>query len=129
MYSRIEGAIREALASDPDRKVIGVGVAAAGVVDPKTGSIAYANEIMPGWSGIELGPRPVSYTHLEVPGVGPTRKKAIMKRFGSMKRLRAASEAEIAEVPGVPAEVARSVFESLRALEAQRVEQDASEGE
>lgn len=65
----------------------------------------------------------------EVPGVGPTRKKAIMKRFGSMRRLRAASEAEIAEVPGVPAEVARSVFESLRALEAQRVEQDASEGE
>ncbi|MFR8957229.1 MAG: ROK family protein, partial [Collinsella intestinalis] len=57
VYSRIEGAIREALASDPDRKVIGVGVAAAGVVDPKTGSIAYANEIMPGWSGIELGPR------------------------------------------------------------------------
>ena len=65
----------------------------------------------------------------EVPGVGPTRKKAIMKRFGSMKRLRAASEAEIAEVPGVPAEVARSVFESLRALEAQRIEQDAAEGE
>lgn len=65
----------------------------------------------------------------EVPGVGPTRKKAIMKRFGSIKRLRAASEAEIAEVPGVPAEVARSVFESLRALEAQRVEQDAAEGE
>lgn len=65
----------------------------------------------------------------EVPGVGPTRKKAIMKRFGSMKRLRAASEAEIAEVPGVPAGVARSVFESLRALEAQRVEQDAAEGE
>ena len=65
----------------------------------------------------------------EVPGVGPTRKKAIMKRFGSMKRLRAASEAEIAEVPGVPAEVARSVFESLRALEAQRVERDAAEGE
>lgn len=65
----------------------------------------------------------------EVPGVGPTRKKAIMKRFGSMKRLRAASETEIAEVPGVPAEVARSVFESLRALEAQRVERDAVEGE
>lgn len=65
----------------------------------------------------------------EVPGVGPTRKKAIMKRFGSMKRLRAASEAEIAEVPGVPAEVARSVFESLRALEAQRAERDAAESE
>ncbi len=57
VYSRVEAAIRGALASDPAREVIGVGVASAGVVDPKTGSIAYANEIMPGWSGIELGPR------------------------------------------------------------------------
>lgn len=57
VYARIEGAIRKALASDPEREVLGVGVAAAGVVDPKTGAIAYANEIMPGWSGIELGPR------------------------------------------------------------------------
>lgn len=57
VYARIETAIREALASDPSREVLGVGVAAAGVVDPKTGSIAYANEIMPGWGGIELGPR------------------------------------------------------------------------
>lgn len=57
VYARIEGAIRKALASDPGREVLGVGVAAAGVVDPKTGAIAYANEIMPGWSGIELGPR------------------------------------------------------------------------
>lgn len=34
----------------------------------------------------------------DVPGVGPTRKRAIMRHFGSMKRLRAASEQEIAEV-------------------------------
>lgn len=66
----------------------------------------------------------------EVPGVGPMRKKAIMKRFGSMKRLRAASEAEIAEVPGIPVEVARSVFESLRALETQqRANRDSTEAE
>lgn len=65
----------------------------------------------------------------EIPGVGPTRKKAIMRHFGSMKRLRAASEAEIAEVPGVPTEVARAVFESLRALEAQRVEKGPVEEE
>ncbi len=63
----------------------------------------------------------------EVPGVGPTRKKAIMRRFGSMKRLRAASEAEIAEVPGVPAEVARAVFESLRALGDRHAERDSAE--
>ena len=51
----------------------------------------------------------------EVPGVGPTRKRAIMRRFGSMKRLRAASAEEIAEVKGVPAEVAQAVYETLAA--------------
>lgn len=58
----------------------------------------------------------------EVAGVGPTRKKAIMRHFGSMKRLRAASEAEIAEVKGVPADVAHAIYESLRALDATRAE-------
>ena len=57
----------------------------------------------------------------EVPGVGPTRKKAIMRHFGSMKRLRAASVEEIESVKGVPADVARAVHESLRALDADRV--------
>lgn len=56
----------------------------------------------------------------EVPGVGPTRKKAIMRHFGSMKRLRAASVEEIESVKGVPADVARAVHESLRALDADR---------
>ncbi len=35
--------------------VVGVGVATAGRVDVNTGNIAYANEIMPGWSGRPLG--------------------------------------------------------------------------
>ena len=49
----------------------------------------------------------------DVPGVGPKRRRALMKRFGSMKRLRAASEEQIAETPGVPAEVARAIFQAL----------------
>ena len=53
----------------------------------------------------------------EVEGVGPTRKRAIMRHFGSMKRLRAASAEEIAEVKGVPAEVARAVHDTLQALQ------------
>lgn len=53
----------------------------------------------------------------DVPGVGPKRRRALMRRFGSMKRLRAASEEEIAATPGVPAEVARAVFQYLRATE------------
>ena len=51
----------------------------------------------------------------EVEGVGPTRKKAIMRHFGSMKRLRAASVDEIAQVRGIPAGVAQAVYATLRA--------------
>ena len=35
--------------------IVGVGVATAGRVDVDTGNIAFANEIMPGWSGQPLG--------------------------------------------------------------------------
>ena len=58
----------------------------------------------------------------DVPGVGPTRKRAIMRHFGSMKRLRAASEQEIAKVRGIPADVAKAVHEALVAWNAERAE-------
>ena len=53
----------------------------------------------------------------EVPGVGTRRKRAIMRHFGSMRRLRAASTEDIASVRGVPASVAREVYDTLRAWE------------
>ena len=59
----------------------------------------------------------------DIPGVGPTRKRAIMRHFGSMKRLRAASEQEIAEVRGIPA---KAVHEALVAWNAERAEASAS---
>jgi len=49
----------------------------------------------------------------DVTGVGPKRKKALLKCFGSVKRLRAASVEEIAEVPGVPREVAEEIHAVL----------------
>ncbi len=52
----------------------------------------------------------------DVPGVGPKRRRALMRRFGSLKRLRAASEEQIAQTPGVPAEVARAVWQALHEL-------------
>ncbi len=58
----------------------------------------------------------------EVEGVGPTRKKAILRHFGSMKRLRAATVDEIADVKGVPRQVAQEVFDTLRAWDAERGE-------
>ncbi len=37
----------------------------------------------------------------DVPGIGPARKKALLKRFGSVRRIREASLEEVAETPGV----------------------------
>jgi excinuclease ABC subunit C len=46
--------------------------------------------------------------------VGPKRKKALLKAFGSVKRLRAASVEEIAAVPGVGKTAAQAIAETLR---------------
>jgi len=50
----------------------------------------------------------------EVPGVGAVRKKALLRTFGSLKRLREATIDQIAEV--VPRNVAESVYEALHGL-------------
>ena len=54
-----------------------------------------------------------------VPGLGETRKKALLTRFGSLKRLRAASVEDIMAVPGVGRRTAEAVIAALRAPEAQ----------
>jgi excinuclease ABC subunit C len=48
-----------------------------------------------------------------VPGLGPTRRKALLKSFGSVKKLRAASAEEIASVPGIGAATAQSIVQAL----------------
>jgi excinuclease ABC subunit C len=48
-----------------------------------------------------------------VVGVGPARKQALLKRFGSLARLRAASAEEIAQTPGVGPEIAAAVHAHL----------------
>jgi excinuclease ABC subunit C len=45
----------------------------------------------------------------DIPGVGPKRKKDLLKAFGSVKGLREASVDEIAAVPGIPRELAEDV--------------------
>ncbi|MGH3453240.1 MAG: excinuclease ABC subunit UvrC [Nocardioidaceae bacterium] len=49
----------------------------------------------------------------EVPGLGETRRKALLKRFGSLKRLRAASVEEVAEVRGFGPRLAQAVVDAL----------------
>jgi excinuclease ABC subunit C len=49
----------------------------------------------------------------EVAGVGPSRKKALLKRFGSLTKLRDASVDDIAATPGIGPELANAVYERL----------------
>lgn len=44
-----------------------------------------------------------------LPGVGPTRRKDLLRHFGSLKRIRAASLDELLAVPGLPEKVARTI--------------------
>ncbi|HZB49202.1 MAG TPA: helix-hairpin-helix domain-containing protein, partial [Mycobacteriales bacterium] len=54
-----------------------------------------------------------------VPGLGETRKKALLTRFGSLKRLRAASVEDIMAVPGVGRRTAEAVAAALHRPEAE----------
>jgi excinuclease ABC subunit C len=45
----------------------------------------------------------------EIPGIGATRKRFLLQRFGSLKRLRAASVEELRSVGGLPPRVAEAV--------------------
>jgi len=56
----------------------------------------------------------------DVPGLGQTRRKALLKRFGSLKRLRAASVEDVAEVPGFGPRLAQAVVTALATPDAKR---------
>ncbi|HEY3366521.1 MAG TPA: excinuclease ABC subunit UvrC [Symbiobacteriaceae bacterium] len=49
----------------------------------------------------------------DVPGIGPKRKKALLKEFGSLKRIREATVEQLAEVAGMSREMAERVQEHL----------------
>ncbi|MFI0721242.1 excinuclease ABC subunit UvrC [Streptomyces sp. NPDC021224] len=49
----------------------------------------------------------------QVPGLGETRKQALLKHFGSLKRLRAATVEEICQVPGIGRRTAETVAGAL----------------
>src|SRR5215468_3325816 len=47
----------------------------------------------------------------EIPGIGPSRKRALLLHFGTLKEIERASIADLGKVPGVSAESARKNFE------------------
>jgi excinuclease ABC subunit C len=48
-----------------------------------------------------------------IPGLGETRRKALLREFGSLKRLSAATPEQIAEVPGIGRRTAQAVVAAL----------------
>ena len=68
------------------------------------------------------GPSPQDFAHgtailasaLDaIPGVGEKTRVKLLKRFGSLKRLKAAGEEELAQKTGISARLARSITEAL----------------
>ena len=47
----------------------------------------------------------------EIPGIGPTRKRALLRHFGTLKAIERASMADLEHVPGINAETARKIYE------------------
>ena len=55
----------------------------------------------------------------EIPGVGPVRKKAILKHFETMEALEAASIEDICQVNGISVQTAQVIYDYLRAPKAE----------
>jgi len=51
----------------------------------------------------------------EIPGIGPSRKRALLHHFGTLKEIERASITDLGKVPGVSAESARKIFEFFHA--------------
>ena len=47
----------------------------------------------------------------EIPGIGPSRKRALLHHFGTLKEIERASIVDLGKVPGVSAESARRIFD------------------
>jgi excinuclease ABC subunit C len=53
----------------------------------------------------------------DIPGLGPTRKKRLLKEFGSVKKMREIEEQDFVELPWLPEAVGRAVYAKLHGVE------------
>jgi excinuclease ABC subunit C len=60
----------------------------------------------------------------DVPGLGPTRRKTLLKHFGSVRKLSAASVEEIAAVPGIGPKLAVTISAGLSSSQARSNHED-----
>ena len=50
----------------------------------------------------------------DVPGLGPSRRAAVVAHFGSVAKLREATAEQVAEVPGIGLGTARKILDHLQ---------------
>jgi excinuclease ABC subunit C len=50
----------------------------------------------------------------DIPGVGAQRRKALLRHFGSLKKIQLASLEELLAMPGLPQALARRIHETLQ---------------
>ncbi len=65
----------------------------------------------------------------DVPGLGEVRRKTLLKHFGSLKKLRAATVEEIAEVPGIGERTATAIKDAVATTARQNVTVNTATGE
>jgi excinuclease ABC subunit C len=57
--------------------------------------------------------RTITSELLRIPGIGPTRRRALLERFGSLAGVKTATSAEIAALPGFSARLAERILDRL----------------
>jgi excinuclease ABC subunit C len=65
----------------------------------------------------------------DVPGLGEVRRKTLLKHFGSLKKLRAATVEEIAQVPGIGERTAAAIKDAVATSARQNVTVNTATGE
>jgi excinuclease ABC subunit C len=73
--------------------------------------------------------RTITSALLEVPGVGPARRRELLRAFGSVDGVRAATLEEVAALKGFSETSARALLEALRATAPDRPQATHAEGE
>jgi excinuclease ABC subunit C len=64
--------------------------------------------------------RTITSELLSIPGIGPTKRRRLLERFGSLAGVRSASIAELASVPGFSVRQAERILDHLKAANPQR---------
>jgi excinuclease ABC subunit C len=58
--------------------------------------------------------RTITSALLEIPGIGPSRRRILLERFGSLAGVKSATPTEIATLPGFSTKLAERILHSLR---------------